>query len=98
MNECPRVGKNSTLSSVGSQHEAPQSGHGGGRGNVDRVSSSNHNGGGGNGLHNISTAIDSRSEKTHATERIESSPLKTELIQGSHEKSNSSVIEVISEL
>jgi len=44
------VGKNSTLSSVGSQHKASQSDYGGGRETVGRVSSLNHIGGDGTEL------------------------------------------------
>jgi len=80
---------------MSSPHEASQSGYGGGRRTVGRASSSNHGGGGGSGLHDGSTAVDNRSEKAHATKRVESAPLKIKLISGSHEKFNSSVIKVI---
>ena len=40
-------------------------------------------------------AIDDKFEKTQATERVESVPLKIKLISGAPGKSNSSVIEVI---
>jgi len=42
-----------------------------------------------------SAAINGRSENAHAAERVESIPLKIELILGSYEKSNSSIIEII---
>ena len=79
------------------EHEASQSGHGDVRRIVGHASSLNHDGEGETGLRDGSAAIDGRTEKTHATERVESTPLKIELIPlpGSHGKSNSSVIEVI---
>jgi len=64
-------------------------------GNLDRASSANYGGGGGTDLRDGSTAIDGKSGKAHATERVRSTPLNAELISGSHEKFNSLVMEVI---
>ena len=78
-----------TLSNVGSSHEASQSGHGGGRRTDSRILSLNQDGGGKTGLRDGSAAVDNRSEKIHAAERIESGPLKTEQILCSNGKFNS---------
>jgi len=79
-------------------HEASQSGHGGGRGTGIRASSMNPGGGDETGLYDGSVVIDGRSRKTHASERVKSSPPKIVLIPGlpgSHEISNSCVIKAI---
>jgi len=84
-----------TLSSVEPPHEASQLGHGGGLKAVGRASSSNQGGAGGTGFRDRLVAVDGSSGKAHATDRVECTPLNTELMPKSHEKSNSSVIEVI---
>ena len=66
----PQGGKNQTLFSAEPSHEVSQSGHGGGLRTVGRASSSNQGGRGRNGLCDGSAAVNSRSEKTHATERV----------------------------
>ena len=48
-----------------------------GWGTDNRASSSNQGGAGGTSLHDGSAAVDSRSEKAHAAERVESAQLKT---------------------
>jgi len=53
------------MSSVGSPHEASQSGYGGVRRTVNRASSSSQGNGSETGLRDESTAMDSRSEKAH---------------------------------
>ena len=87
--------KNSTLLSVDSPHEASQSSHSGGQRTISHAPSLNEGGAGGTDLRDGSTTVDNRLRKAHAANRVESAPLKTELIPGSHEKSNSSLIEVI---
>ena len=83
--------KNSTLSSAGPSHEASQSGHSGGRGTHSRASSTNQGGACEIGLRDGSAAVD-RSEKAHASKIVKVLPLKTDMIPGSHEKFNSSII------
>ena len=80
---------------MGSPHEASQADHGGGRGADNHASSLNQSGRDGTGLRDGSAAINNRSVKTHAAERVESTPLKIELISESHEKYKLLVIEVI---
>ena len=91
----PRDEKNSTLSSVGSPHKASQSGHGGGQRTISHASSPNQGGRCGSDLCDGSAAVDGRSEKVHAAERVGSTPLKIELIPGSHGKFNLLVMKVI---
>ena len=85
----PPGGKNSTLSSEDSPHEASQSGQSGGRGSSMGTSCRDHRGGGGAGLHDRSVVEDSSTIKEQIVERGASSWLKAELILGSHGLSNS---------
>jgi len=80
------------MSSVGSPHEASEWGHDGGWGTDGHASSLNQGGGGETDLRDGSVAVNNRSEKAHASERVKSVPLKIELIPRTHGISNSSVI------
>ena len=66
-----------------------------GSGNHESCIKSEPSGEGETSLRDGSTAIDDRSENAHVAERVKSPPLETELVPGSHGKSNSSVVEVI---
>ena len=70
----------SSSSIVESPREASQSGHGDALRIVGRSSNLNQGGEGKTSPRDRSTAIDGRSEKTYAAERIKSAPLKTEPI------------------
>ena len=72
-------------------YDSSQSGQGGGRNTSTRELHRNH-GGGGAGLRDEPTASDDSSTKAHTITRGESSLLKIDLIIGSHEMSNSSVM------
>ena len=72
-------------------YDSSQSGQGDGRNTSTRELHRNY-GGGGAGLRDEPTASDDSSTKAHTTTRGESSLLKTDLIIGSHEMSNSSVV------
>jgi len=67
---------------MGAPHKASQLSHSGVWGTIGYASSTNHDGGGETGLHNGSAAVDGKSGKSQTAERVESSQLKTELIQG----------------
>jgi len=71
-------------------HESPQSGRGGDRGSSTSASRRDH--GGGVGLHDESAVKDDSSIKARIVDRGTSSLLKTKLIPGSYEMSNSSVM------
>ena len=75
--------------------EASQSGYDGGCGIDIRASSLNQGSGGRTDLCDGSTAVDRRSRKSHASERVKSSSLKFRLVPESHRISNSWVIEAI---
>ena len=77
-----------------SWHKASQSGHGGGLGIGNRASSLNQGGKDETGLYDRSPAIDGKSKKAYVA-GVEFSPLKAELVPGSHKIPNSWVIEAI---
>ena len=72
-------------------HESSQSGQGGGRSTITRESHQKH-GGGGTGLRDELIESDDSSSKVQAAIRSESPLLKVDLILGSNETSNSSVM------
>jgi len=81
-------GSNSTLSSAGSPHKAPQSSQSDGRVSITGTSHRDHHGGGGGGLCDGSAVKEGSSIKALIVDRGTSSLLKTELIPGSHRMSN----------
>jgi len=70
-------------------HISHQSGQGGGRGVDTHASRQRQGGGGGSSFCDGLAVADGNSSKVHATGQVRSSPLKIELIPGSHRVSNS---------
>ena len=80
------------MSSEGPLHQASQLGQGGGRDSNTYTSHRDHGDRVGAGLHDGSTIKDGSSIKVQIVDRDTSSPLKTELMSGSHGMSNSSIM------